>query len=762
LNLLRAETSPEFEQGFEVLKSALRFAETGLRQVGSWAKHSNWDWNSFASLHQGLFEQADRGDGPRSGTRQSLIKVLERYAGFIGLRLDPTLGANRIPLEFGFASGEPPVWGAEMDIEMSEQSEPSSPSNGKSSSSPGTSVNQTVGAASSSTNTFASSASSTTGGPIGVPPPNAIIATTPASSSLPISHPTDAPKPDTSSPAQPVEVTPLRFLNFDDFLGEYIDVDFVAACEREIQRLNAKRGTLHPVEISEDMLQAFVASVHAFLAHTNSPWFEARNFTLQAMCWVQLVIDLRDVLMNERWVWDVLGCQFWTLRRELLKVYDAFEQHGMLPGHVSPVPTCSIFPPWTFQTVLPSDVSQNAVTASLPSAGKVSDINQSSGEVATTPAQDAVSVEVSTALQLFGNANSVESLLGAFQDGNTKSESAREKSTILKNLLEGVVVQDSDIIVLKTALSSIVDHQGQAWFDAQSLSSSLVQWRTSMSSLQKALKSSNNAVAVNTSPCLKNLKQLLEQALTVLPLPTRSENVAGQPLSNNGIGSGNAQPGSLVHPSGGLDGSQAASGSNNVQETVSVPNTDTASNNISSGSNTQKQQSQPFKPPPETPLAVSGKHSQATNQEIEDGQGAFHPSNLHRNSDIANIFAHSHFQTLLQNAKTGVEYTITTRSNSDTNDVKFLRRACDYFISSSKQAWFLWNKFMQNTDVVKFKADMARLRSYTLMTMAASDNNAEALALQKDIENALEVLAGRDIETVPINQRKMKEVKKRT
>jgi hypothetical protein len=46
--------------------------------------------------------------------------------------------------------------------------------------------------------------------------------------------------------------------------------------------------------------------------------------------------------------------------------------------------------------------------------------------------------------------------------------------------------------------------------------------------------------------------------------------------------------------------------------------------------------------------------------------------------------------------------------------------------------------------------------------MAASDNNAEALALQKDIENALKVLAGRDIETIPINQRKMKEMKKRT
>jgi hypothetical protein len=461
------------------------------------------------------------------------------------------------------------------------------------------------------------------------------------------------------------------------------------------------------------------------------------------MCWVQFVIDLRDVLMNERWVWDVLGCQFWTLRRELLKVYDAFEQHGMLPGHVSPVPTCSIFPPWTFQTVLPSDVSQNAVTASLPSAGKVSDISQGSGEVASHPAQDAVSVEVSTALQLFGNANSVESLLGAFQDGNTKSGSAREKSTILKNLLEAVVVQDSDVIVLKTALSSIVDHQGQAWFDAQSLSSSLVQWRTSMSSLQKALNSSNNAVAVNTSPCLRNLKQLLEQALTVPPLPTRSDNVAGQPLSNNGIGSGNAQSGSLVHPSGGLDGSQAAGGSNNLQETASVPNPSTTSNNISSGSNTQKQSSPPFKPAPETPLAISGRHSQATNQGIEDGTGAFHPSNLHRNSDIANIFAHPHFQTLLQNAKAGVEDTITTRSHSDTNDTKFLRRACDYFISSSKQAWFLWNKFMQNKDVVKFKADMARLRSYTLMTMAASDDNAKALELKKDIENALEVLAGR-------------------
>jgi hypothetical protein len=670
LNLLRAETSSELEQGFEVLKSALRFAEPGLRQVGSWAKHSNWNWNWFTSLHQGLFEQADRGDGPRSGTRQSLLKVLERYAVLIGLRLDPKLGADRIPLEFDFASGEPPVWGAEMDIEMSE---PSSPSNGQSSSSPGSSVNHPVGAASSSINTFASSASSGTGSPIGVPPPNTNIATTPASSLLPISYSTDAPKPSTSSAAQPLEVTPLRFLNFDDFLGEYINVDFVAACERGIQRPNAKRGTLCFVEISDDVLQPFVTSLHAFLAHTNSPWFEARNFTLQAMWWVQLVIDFRDVLKNERWVWDVLDCQFWTLRRELLKVYDAFEQHGMLPGHVILVSTRSIFPPWTSQTVPSSDFSQEAITASLPSAGKVSAATHGSTQVADTPIQDAVSDQVSAVLQLFGKAISAESFLRAFQDGNTKSECAREKSTILKNLLEAVVTQHSDIIILKAALSSIADHQGQPWFDAQSLSSSLVQWRTSMSSLQKALNSSNNAVAVNTSPCLKNLKQLLEQVLTVLPLPTRSENVATQPLSNNSIGSGNAQSGGFVHPSGGLDGSQAASGSNNVQETASVPSTDAALNNISSGSNTKKETPAPFKPAPETPLAISGKHSQATNQEIEDGNGAFHPSNLHRNSDIANIFAHPHFQTLLQNAKTGVEYTINTRSHFDTNNTQFLR-----------------------------------------------------------------------------------------
>ncbi|KAH7074214.1 hypothetical protein FB567DRAFT_597367 [Paraphoma chrysanthemicola] len=348
LKLLRDGRSPDFEQTFDFFKSHLQLAEPLLRHLGSWAKDSNWDWKSFKSLHDMMYEQAERGDSPQSGTRQPLIKLLEHYAGIIGIRLNPSLRVIGSSVQFDFASGAPPLWGVgiDTDVEITEPPAPSSHFPDQSNLPSGGSGNDfSFSAPESNSNNFTAIRGSGQDATPGFDTGMTIL----------------------SSPSDTYDSALIS--NFDTFLGLYTHPSVSTACQREIDRLKEQRGSLHPVDLSQDFLEPFIISVRTFLAHADWSYHHAECFARNASSWIQLTVDLREALKNERWVWDSLGRDLWVLRQDLIKVgVVASEQLEMLPEQHQSVTKRPCNREWEAWQTLHLDVRPGFASMTVPGA----------------------------------------------------------------------------------------------------------------------------------------------------------------------------------------------------------------------------------------------------------------------------------------------------------------------------------------------------------------------------------------------------------
>ncbi|KAH7069778.1 hypothetical protein BKA63DRAFT_493986 [Paraphoma chrysanthemicola] len=337
-------------------------------------------------------------------------------------------------VQIDFASGAPPQWGVEIDtnIEMAETPVPSSPVPDQSSLPSGGSDND-FSAPDSRRNNLA-----------------AIEGSEGATSSFDTSINTTA-----SSSGR---YDSALISNFDTFLGLYTHPGVSIACQREIDRLNEKRGSLHSVDLSQHFLEPFIISVRTFLAHTDWSYYHAEYFARNASSWIQLTVDLREALKNERWVWETLGRDLWVLRRDLIKVgIVVSEQLGMLPEQHQSVHKRPCDEQWEARQTLYLDLLPGFTSTTVPGADMDAHTIQSTGATQT---------DVLPGLNAFdpNNVHRNTDLLAIFSHPTFRALISTSLANLRHSMAEKETTATIDAAFLRRACEFFTRAYKQMWF----------------------------------------------------------------------------------------------------------------------------------------------------------------------------------------------------------------------------------------------------------------------------------------------------------